>query len=164
VKDKLITLSKRIKAEMRDIERTADRVQCAWELANRSTDQKSYYLDSVALNLHSFYNGLERIFESIARQLDPVFPSSERWHRELLEQMTKDIPGVRPVVLSVKTAELLVSFLAFRHLVRGIYAFELKEDLLQNLVDLLTEVLSSIKQDLEGFCKLLFAAAEEDYY
>lgn len=92
MKEELLALKERIEAELSDIERTVQRAQGAWEGTNRFPDQQNYYFDSVALNLHSFYNGLERIFEIIARQLDPVFPSGERWHRDLLKQMTIEIP------------------------------------------------------------------------
>ena len=37
--------------------------------AQTAIDQDAY-LNSVALNLHSFYSGLERIFELIAQELD----------------------------------------------------------------------------------------------
>lgn len=104
----LLALKERIETELCNIEQTVQRAQSAWENANQFPDQQEYYLDSVALNLHSFYNGLERIFEAIARQLDPVFPSGKRWHRGLLEQMSKDIPEVRSAVLSVETEDLLV--------------------------------------------------------
>lgn len=92
MKEELLALKERIEAELQDIERTAGRAQGAWEGAKRFPEERDYYLDSVALNLHSFYNGVERICEAIARQLDPVFPSGDRWHRDLLEQMAKELP------------------------------------------------------------------------
>lgn len=46
-----------------------------------------YYLDSVALNLHGFYSGLERVFEKVASTIDGSVPSAANWHRELLNQM-----------------------------------------------------------------------------
>lgn len=67
------TLKERIEVELRDIERAVQRAEGAWEGATRLPEQRDYYFDSLALNLHSFYNGLERIFQVIARQLDPVF-------------------------------------------------------------------------------------------
>ncbi len=36
----------------------------------------------------------EKIFTSIAREVDQVVPKSEGWHRELLEQMMLDIPYI----------------------------------------------------------------------
>ncbi len=162
VKSELIALKERIEIEISNIERTAQRVQDAWENAHRFPEQQSYYLDSVALNLHSFYNGLERVFEIIARRLDPVFPSGEHWHRNLLEQMNKEIPETRPAVLSAKTLALLDDFLAFRHLIRSLYAFNLDAERLKHLVDRLPEALFHAKQDITDFCSLLSAAADQD--
>lgn len=162
MKDKLLAIKDRIEIELRYIQQTALRAQGAWKGASQFPEQQDYYLDSVALNLHSFYNGLERIFEIIARQLDPSFPSGERWHRDLLEQMTKEIPEVRPAVLSTETQALLDDFLAFRHLIRSIYAFNLDADRLNRLLHRLPEALSHIKQDLTSFCELLSVALNED--
>jgi len=55
----LLAIKERIEAELRDIERTVQRAQDAWEGANWFLDQQDYYFDSVALNLHSFYSGLD---------------------------------------------------------------------------------------------------------
>jgi len=162
VKEELLALKGRIETELRNIERTVQRAQGAWEGANRYPNQQDYHIDSVALNIHSFYNGLERIFEVIARQLDPVFPSGERWHRDLLEQMSREIPEVRPAVLSAETVALLDDFLAFRHLIRGLYAFNLDAERLKQLLDQVPEALSHAKRDLDGFCKLLDVAASQD--
>ena len=156
----LLDLRKRIESELCSVRRTAQRALDAWEGAHRFPEQQDYYVDSIALNLHSFYNGLERIFVVIARHLDTVFPSGDRWHRNLLEQMSREVSGERPAVLSARTLELLDDFLAFRHLIRSLYAFELDVERLKYLLDRLPEALSHAKQDLESFCRLLSAAAD----
>lgn len=38
--------------------------------------------------LHSFYNGVEKIFLSIAKYVDDFIPTENKWHKELLMQMT----------------------------------------------------------------------------
>jgi hypothetical protein len=114
VRRDLLDLRERIESELSNIGKAAQRALGAWEEASHNTNQKDYYLDSVELNLHSFYNGLERIFSVIARQLDPVFPSGDHWHRDLLEQMSREIPEGRPAVLSAKVIDVLSKFLAFR--------------------------------------------------
>ena len=37
--------------------------------------------------LHSFHTEIEKILRLIARECDGRMPSSDRWHRELLNQM-----------------------------------------------------------------------------
>jgi len=162
VRRDLLDLKERIESELFNVEKAAQRALGAWEEASHNTDQKDYYLDSVALNLQSFYNGLERIFSVIARQLDPDFPSGERWHRDLLEQMSREVPESRPAVLSNRAIDVLSEFLAFRHVVRGIYAFELEEERLYSLVELLPEAMSGVRKELERFCRLLLLASDQD--
>jgi hypothetical protein len=57
----------RIRGEVPDLDRVVQRAQRAWT-QTQMTSEEQLYLDSVALNLHGFYSGLERLFELIARQ------------------------------------------------------------------------------------------------
>ena len=158
----LRTLQQRIERELEDIERTVQLADTAWEGTRCFPDQRAHFLNSFALSLHSFYNGLERIFETIARQLDPTFPSGERWHRQLLEQMGQEIPGMRPPVLSVDSVERLDEFLAFRHRMRNIYAFRLDADRLHELLMRLPNAWQSAQADIEVFVNLLQQAAQDE--
>lgn len=65
-----LALAARLRAELKDISTMVGRVQAAWSRATHSGDE--LYLDSVALNLHGFYAGIERIFELIADELTGV--------------------------------------------------------------------------------------------
>ena len=40
--------------------------------------------------LHSFYNGLENIFEIIAKDIDGYIPTGNKSHQELLHQMASE--------------------------------------------------------------------------
>jgi hypothetical protein len=162
VRNYLIELRSRIEIEMCNIETTSQLIQSAWECVNDFPDQQHHYLSSTALNLHSFYNGLERIFEEIAKKIDPVFPSGERWHQNLLEQMTEEIPEVRPAIISTETYVLLKDFLSFRHLIRYLYTFDINKDEIKKLIDKLPETLSNVRYELIIFCKLLDIAITED--
>ena len=47
--------------------------------------------------LHSFYTEIEKILKLIAREWDGQMPSSDAWHKDLLNQMSaKRPPGVQP--------------------------------------------------------------------
>jgi hypothetical protein len=78
-------LTARIRQEMEEIQRVLGRMKEGWERARRSNDD--YYLDGVALNLHGFYSGVERIFAQIAETIDGQVPRGENWHQVLLQQM-----------------------------------------------------------------------------
>mgnify|MGYP003973602427 FL=1 len=64
--------------------------------------------------LNSFYTGLERVFDRIARQVDGASPAGERWHAELLSAMARPASH-RPAVLSKECHARLREYLAFRH-------------------------------------------------
>ena len=66
--EELTELIRRIRQELDEIRHVLTRVNGGWERALRSNDD--YYLDGVALNLHGFYSGLERIFVLIAETID----------------------------------------------------------------------------------------------
>jgi len=60
VNPQAVILSARIETELAELKLVAERTLKAWDKADKQDDD--FYLDSVALNLHAFYSGLERIF------------------------------------------------------------------------------------------------------
>ena len=68
--------------------------------------------------LHSFYTEIEKILKLIAREWDRQVPSSDSWHKDLLNQMSA-ATATRPAVVSAGLVDVLSEFLAFRYLFRG---------------------------------------------
>ncbi|NJL59681.1 MAG: hypothetical protein HC887_08600 [Desulfobacteraceae bacterium] len=73
-------------------------------------------MDGAALNLHGFYTGVENIFEDIARYLDGDIPKGADWHKQLLLQLSAEIPAVRPRVICQETRFCLEEYRSFRHI------------------------------------------------
>jgi len=96
--ERLLKLSQRICDELGELERIVERAGEGWRRAEELSDD--LYLDGVALNLHGFYSGLERLFELIAASIDGSLPQGANWHRLLLEQMAVEVVSVRPAVIS----------------------------------------------------------------
>ncbi len=115
-------LAARIQAEVEDLDRSVRRAERAWQAAQRAGADQDMFVDSAALNLHGFYAGVERLCEAVALQLDGSLPKGEAWHRDLLGQMTLDLPGLRPPVISVAVTQWLDEYRRFRHVVRNVYA------------------------------------------
>ncbi|MCS3755680.1 ATP phosphoribosyltransferase regulatory subunit HisZ [Salinibacter ruber] len=94
-----LAVAGRIRREVEQIEDVVDRAQAIWAdvAPNRPVDHR---IDAVALNLHGFYAGLERVFKIVAERIDQTVPEGGSWHQELLEQMNTELNGVRPSVLS----------------------------------------------------------------
>jgi len=155
-------LAERIRGEVPDLERLVQRVLRSWEGGQRSPNQQDVYLDSVALNLHGFYSGVERLFELIARHADRDLdlPTGETWHQDLLQRMTKDIQETRPALISDKSASTLDELRRFRHLVRNVYAFNLIPEKMKPLVSSLPELWPRLRAELLAFADFLEDVAQ----
>jgi len=105
--------------------------------------------------LHDFYNCCERVFKKIAVELNSGYEESEKWHKALLYKMTIPVEGIRPRVLSDDLAADLDEFLAFRHLFRNIYGFELKGGRIEFLAGRLEEVAGMFAKEIREFIGLL---------
>jgi hypothetical protein len=92
-------------------------------------------LNSVALNLHSFYNGLERVMELVALEIDGGTLGGEAWHAELLRQVAMEVPSVRPAMVSPDSSQQLDEYRKFRHRVRNTYATQLDPARMEYLIE-----------------------------
>lgn len=142
-----------IQEEFHQITELPARINAGWSKASQMNDD--LYLDSVALNLHGFYSGIEKIFETIAERIDDALPAGEDWHKQLLMQMSLEIKLIRPPVISKKTYELLNVYRGFRHVVRNVYTFNLSSEKLDPLVRNLEETYLGLKSDIDSFCKFI---------
>lgn len=146
----IAALNGRTQQALLDIERVVERAEAMLQKA-RATHDNDYYYDGIALNLHSFYAGVEAMFEDIARTLDGVIPDSPNWHQELLKQMAAEIAGVRPAVISVQTRYCLDEYRSFRHLVRNLYIFHLRTSRVAELCEGLRSCYAALRADAMGF-------------
>jgi hypothetical protein len=146
-----LMLAGRIRNELQDLEQVIDRAERALAAAQKRQEDQDFYIDSVALNLHDFYSGLEKIFQQIAANIEQHMPSGKDWHRELLEQMNTPFEELRPAVLSPETINALDEFLRFRHVVRNVYTFSLEISQVSRLVKLARPAFEQAKNDLSGF-------------
>jgi len=154
MKDEVLKeLVERTHQELNDIRRVLARIEEGWERARRSNDD--YYIDSVALNLHGFYFGFERIFSRIAEIIDGDIPQGEKWHLRLLQQMAKEVPGIRPAVISIKSVNLLDEYRGFRHIVRNVYTENLDPDKVGKLVRSAQAAFTIVTAELQAFAAFL---------
>jgi hypothetical protein len=154
VTDEIIKeLIERIHQELDEIPRALARMNEGWERAHRSNDD--YYLDGVALNLHGFYMGIERILTRIAETIDGNLPNGENWHLLLLQQMMDEVPDIRPAVLSTETGIKLDEYRRFRHVVRNVYTHNFDPVKLGKLVSSASELFTQTKAELLAFATFL---------
>jgi hypothetical protein len=158
VKEAYLAVAGRIRQELQELEQVVARTEHIWQQAAVSTDD--YYVDATALNLHSFYAGLEHIFEIIAEGIDRVKPVGANWHQELLRQIGAEIPSVRPAVLSSEMRSKLDRYRGFRHVVRNVYTFHLDPEQIEVLVRQLPSTAAQVAQELAAFASFLERTTE----
>lgn len=146
-------LAARIRANLADIQHSVNRACLLADKALQSGDDD--YWDGVALNLHSFYTGIEHVFEDIGRTMETSLPSGSEWHLDLLQQMCSEVDDVRPAVILNSTRDQLDQYRGFRHVVRNVYTFQLRPVRLKELVAGLTPCFQAVTQDLVSFALFL---------
>ncbi len=100
--------------------------------------------------LHSFYNGLENIFEIIAKNIDNNIPTGNKSHQELLHQMASENSN-RNEILTEELYLKLREYATFRHFYRHAYSFQLNWEKMKPLIDDIHIVWKEVKQNLENF-------------
>ena len=114
----------RIELEIAQIGRLVD-VHRDLLLKVADTEPDSIELSALSAYLHSFYSGIENVFKQIAADIDGKRPSSDQWHADLLRSMAVPTRH-RPPVISEHLLNKLLGYMAFRHVFRHAYTFDLK--------------------------------------
>jgi hypothetical protein len=146
-------LASRILNELAALGPIVGRVERAWKAAAANNDE--FYYDSVALNIHNFYSGIERVLEKIAYAVEGSLPQGVNWHQELLDQMALEIPNVRPAVISSKTREQLDPYRGFRHVVRNVYTYHISPDKMKPLAKGIRPVFKQVEKELAAFSRFI---------
>lgn len=110
--------------------------------------------------LKKLYDGFERIFTQILKNIDEELPEGENWHEEVLMAMSRDTPD-RPEVLSTDVDQL-DELRHFRHMTRNIYPHELTWGLMRNLVKNYEDLHDQVKHELEEFMESIEVDSEGD--
>lgn len=102
--------------------------------------------------LHAFYTGVENVLSRITVHVAGVKPLGDAWHQGLLKSMAASAPN-RGAVLSLDTLERLSEYLAFRHVFRHSYTFQLRWEKMRHLVLGLDEMLERLREEIAAFLK-----------
>jgi hypothetical protein len=104
--------------------------------------------------LHDLYLGIERALLRIARELGGV-PAGDSWHRDLLEDASLDVQGVRPAILQASTVTELRPLLSFRHRYRNLYFFDLEWQQVHARLERVAALGPAVERDLRAFIETL---------
>ena len=135
-----------------EIEHELERlVELQDELANAPHGDDRFTLRARGSVLHDFYSGVERVFVRIAEELNGGVPQGEQWRRQIITDMSLEIPGVRPAAIDAALAEELGGYLRFRHVFRNVYGSLLQADRMRPLEEGLPHVLTAFLTQIRAF-------------
>ena len=112
-------------------------------------------LESVAYQIHNFYNAIEDLLKIVAAHFENQLSDTARWHSILLQRMSQEIPGIRPVLLSRESYLLLNSLRGFRHFFRHAYGVPIDYEQLQINLNKSRQLCPCLEQDLNQFFEAL---------
>lgn len=111
----------------------------------------SYLVRALSSYIADFYGGVERILKIVGEEIDGGLPKSENWHKQLLTNAHIKVAD-RPPLIPDSTYTALLPYLAFRHVFRNAYGFELDRERIQALENNLPGLLDQFSKDIRHFC------------
>lgn len=130
----LAAVAGRVRAEIGSVDRVVGILGDALT-THQESEPEIVVIHGVAGLIHDFYSGVERVLRAVIGATDASQPAGDSWHRELLRSAALDLAGVRPAILSTAAADELGDYLAFRHVFRNLYAFNLRWDRVRQLAE-----------------------------
>jgi hypothetical protein len=112
-------------------------------------------LESVAYQIHNFYNAIEDLLKIVAAHFENQIADTARWHTLLLQRMSQAIPGIRPVLLSQESYLLLNSLRGFRHFFRHAYGVPIDYEQLRINLNKASQLYPRLERELNQFFEAL---------
>ena len=112
----------------------------------------------IANSLAAWYTCLETQFLRVSRFFENSL-AADRWHQDLLEKMTLNLPGIREPMIAEETAFLLGELLRFRHFQRYYFEFDYDWDRLDLVQKKYAQVQPLLARDLDAFQAFLVRLA-----
>lgn len=83
-KQKALVFLSEVEKELALLDKTVEVIEKRLKALRQKTDPEDFsaYVESLAINLHSFYEGVETIFEKVTDFTGEDKPSGSEWHME----------------------------------------------------------------------------------
>jgi hypothetical protein len=150
----LLGLAVDIEAELEQLKHLANDIAAVQVEIRCDPGHARLFYENLALKLHNFYTGCERIFNLIVAELNGAPLSGYDWHQRLLERMAV-VWEDRPPLLTRETVRQLREYLGFRHVVRNLYGYELDTERIERLVERYPAVWQAFYTEVKRFADWL---------
>ena len=91
-----------IEGELTRLDQLEQAIQRVQHEIDQDPSRRDLFYENLALKLHNFYTGCEKILQLVAVELNGGLPSGADWHKRLLDRMSERREG-RPAVLTRET-------------------------------------------------------------
>lgn len=148
-----------------EIQAQLDKIEYVYDqLEDRAVHLNSglSYVESAAYQLHNLYSAIEDLFKIVAGAFENNVVDFSRWHTELLRRMTLTIEGIRPALISKRSAELLNELRSFRHLFRHAYITQLDIRKVQENIERARLARPLLQEDVRTFLHSLGIWTDEN--
>lgn len=122
---RLSKLIAEIGAQMTEIDACAERVEAR---AATVDPRNAGSVEALGYQLHNLYNAAEDLLKIVASAFENQIEDSAAWHRGLVHQLSLNIEGVRPALVSADSLPGLDELRRFRHVFRHAYGAALDAD------------------------------------
>lgn len=107
-------------------------------------------LSAIGSHLHSYYNGIEKIFDIINKETDNFSFNSEKSHSELLTVMSMKTDK-RDAVISEQSKNELSDYMKFRHFFRHSYSYDIDWEKIKPLLNNIQKNWEQVHNEIEAF-------------
>lgn len=107
-------------------------------------------LSAIGSHLHSYYNGIEKIFEIINKETDNFSFNSDRSHSELLLVMAMKTDK-RNAVISEQSKNELSDYMKFRHFFRHSYSYDIDWNKVKPLLNQIQTNWQRVHKEIDTF-------------
>ena len=114
----------------------------------------------VAEVLDDTYTALETLFLRVSQFFENRL-SRDRWHSDLLEKMTLEVPGIRQRLIARQTYRHLAELMRFRHFKRHYVEQQYDWDRIDFLAQTYEKAKPLIARDLDEFDRFLIQLARD---
>ncbi len=90
-------------------------------LAGLAADVREDRELAIGKHLHDAVSALERAIERLIQDIDGDLPRGRSFHQDLLERAGRDMPGLRPAIVTPATRRDVGVLIGFRHVFRHAY-------------------------------------------
>ena len=106
------------------------------------------------------YTALETLFLRVSQFFENRL-APDRWHSDLLEKMTLEVPGIRQPLIARQTYQHLAELMRFRHFKRHYVEQQYDWDRIDFLAQTYEKVKPLIARDLDDFDRFLIQLAQD---